>query len=63
MTGIKIPKDRPFFGKAASKDTLVFKRGFIVGWQSLKNPSLNTKAKSSNNESPTPSKPEDSGEE
>ena len=63
MTGIKIPKDVPFFGKALSKDDPIFKLGLIVGVKSLKSSSKNTKAKSSSNESPTPSKPEDSGEE
>ena len=63
MTGIKIPKDVPFFGKALSKDDPIFKLGYIVGVRSLKNSSKNSKETNSSSESSTPSKPEDSGEE
>ena len=63
MTGIKIPTDRPFLGKAASKDSPIYKLGYIVGVRSLKSSSKNTKATNSSSESPTPSKPESSGEE
>jgi hypothetical protein len=63
MIGIKIPTDRPFLVKALSKADPIYKLGYIVGYRSLKNSSKNTKAKSSSNESPTPSKPKDSGEE
>jgi len=63
MTGLRTPKVKPSLRKAASKDSLIYKLGHVVGARSLKPSSKNTKAKSSNSESPTQSKPEASGDE
>lgn len=38
MTGIKIPKDKPFGGRKAPKDSLMYKRGFIIGGRGFNRP-------------------------